>query len=774
MKKNQGTVSAMSRGGGCAKRSFFIRAVSVILVLLVALSSGFAASAAEIEKVTKTYDIAVAFDNSGSMYMSGRTRWSQAKYAMEIFASMLDYDNGDKLTIYTMWPVSVTGKSGSTSYKVEVSSKEDIDKISNMYTIYDMLPGNAGYNNGTPYAPVDEAYKALSANTEADEKWLVVLTDGEFNSETRNDNVFDTSKPLQDRFVEYTNNGINVQFLGLALEKNKIPKEQKVSASGNFYVAEADASSTAENNIKDVLIDICNKIFKRNELEDELDGNELELDISMSKLIVFVQGDNDKAPVLKNSSDKAIQAKMDSGLRKHNDLSCNQVFNTPIKADTSLYGQVVTFENLPKGEYTLEYPGKQDKVKIFYEPDVDIRIDFFGKVGDNEEQKITQDTEVLYPGEYRVEYSVVDRITGEDVTESPLMGENGVTDLNCVVEVTNGDKTSEVPVKSGEKITLSAGDTVFFNVNGTYLTDYRISTEDNKDGFTFNISQFPAPLELEVDVEIEQDGDWYYLKERDEWKPIKVAVEYGDKALTDEEMAKVTPSFTFSPEVAYTYEMIPGESAYAVYIGKDKDGKEVDVETGAYKITASAAYVDEYDRKINTEEPDEDKFEVQKYSKLVKILTISLAVLSVAGLILFIMSRKVLPKDLIAERREFKLRGRDAGNGAYTYDRKGRLLQVSTPPIDDVEASCGVTLALYPVDRRWTPSRRRRIGIKDISARGLNVSRVRIDGTAYEKGEKGRFIQKLSPDDPIKEESSNPEIRVETRRSSLEFSFISN
>ena len=109
---------------------------------------------------------------------------------------------------------------------------------------------------------------------------------------------------------------------------------------------------------------------------------------------------------------------------------------------------------------------------------------------------------------------------------------------------------------------------------------------------------------------------------------------------------------------------------------------------------------------------------MEKFRRIIALI------LALLALILFIMSRKALPKDLIAERRAFLIRGRPAGNGAYTYDRKGKSLQVSTPPIDDVEASCGVTFSLYPVDRRWTPSRKRKIGIKDISVRGLSVSKV--------------------------------------------------
>ena len=63
--------------------------------------------AAVITKTEKTYDIAVVFDNSGSMYQN--QAWCRAKYAMEIFASMLNYNNGDTLKIFPMWEVTRDG-----------------------------------------------------------------------------------------------------------------------------------------------------------------------------------------------------------------------------------------------------------------------------------------------------------------------------------------------------------------------------------------------------------------------------------------------------------------------------------------------------------------------------------------------------------------------------------------------------------------------------------------------------------------------------------------
>ena len=89
------------------------KVVSLLLTLLMlcgillCAAPTVSADDAGYTKTRKSYEIAVAYDNSGSMYLSGSTRWSLAKYSMEIFASMLDYEAGDKLTIHPMHEVTV-------------------------------------------------------------------------------------------------------------------------------------------------------------------------------------------------------------------------------------------------------------------------------------------------------------------------------------------------------------------------------------------------------------------------------------------------------------------------------------------------------------------------------------------------------------------------------------------------------------------------------------------------------------------------------------------
>ena len=58
--------------------------------------------------------IYVVYDDSGSMCMNGLPRWSQAKYAMEVFAAMLG--ENDTMSIYEL--------SGGGSVALTISGKD--------------------------------------------------------------------------------------------------------------------------------------------------------------------------------------------------------------------------------------------------------------------------------------------------------------------------------------------------------------------------------------------------------------------------------------------------------------------------------------------------------------------------------------------------------------------------------------------------------------------------------------------------------------------------
>ena len=122
-----------------------------IMLITLAVPAGLISQAAEMQK-SGARAIYVVFDNSGSMYGPGNMAWSQATYAMEVFAAMMNYDNGDQMKIFPMHDVTTDG-TGATS-SITVSSISDIAQIHNMYTPQPL---------GTPYTQVNTAAKELAA-----------------------------------------------------------------------------------------------------------------------------------------------------------------------------------------------------------------------------------------------------------------------------------------------------------------------------------------------------------------------------------------------------------------------------------------------------------------------------------------------------------------------------------------------------------------------------------------------------------------------------------
>lgn len=124
----------------------------VMLMTVILVSQPKEVQAAQAGKNRVIY---VVFDNSGSMYKPGNMAWSQATYAMEVFAAMMNFDSGDVMKVFPMHPVTVNGNAGTDrTTSITVQSTDDIAQIHNMYT-----PDP----EGTPYTQVNTASAELTA-----------------------------------------------------------------------------------------------------------------------------------------------------------------------------------------------------------------------------------------------------------------------------------------------------------------------------------------------------------------------------------------------------------------------------------------------------------------------------------------------------------------------------------------------------------------------------------------------------------------------------------
>lgn len=598
------------------RKGVFCKISSMLLALMMLISTAISlpitANAASVTKTEKSYDIAVVFDNSGSMYQN--QGWCRAKYAMEIFASMLNYDK-DKLHIFPMWEVTTDGSqpdSGGSYAAIEVKSKKDIDKISNLYTVH---PSN------TPFAPITEAYNYLKTSN-SDEKWLIILTDGEFNQEDRGKG---SAIDLQKRVSSLASKEIKVQYLGFggatALKANE---------ANNFF-----AKKSSDTSLKDDLIGICNLIFQRSVLpSNRLNGAKLNLDLSMKNVIVFAQGANAKITSLKNSDGKDVAITLDSGQRKYSDIKAKGYANAPI--DTSLVGQVVTFAACPKGEYTLSYSGAE-KIQIFYEPDVDIDVSLTNSDGEK-----VDGSDEFSAGEYTVTSRIVDSSTGEDVTSHELMGKD--VKLKTYVK-TSKDSTGK-EYENGAKINFAPDSETEIWIEGEYLGKYKISSKDDPNlKWLCPIEIKERSVKFKVEATVTQSGEWYKLSEHEKWEPIRVSLSADGQPLTDEQLKTADLTVSGADKLKYRCEPILGESAYNVYLAQDESGKYIEPETGKYNLEFGATYTDAFGKE--TKSTDNASFEIQNYSKFWRWLKWVIIILAIIGLLVFILTRKSFPNKIV-------------------------------------------------------------------------------------------------------------------------------
>lgn len=324
------------------------KACALLLAVLMIILLTVPTSAAVFQSPSRA--IAIVFDNSGSMYYaSNATAWCRATYAIEVFASMMN--DGDVLEVYPMYEVEVDGNTYNDNNPVRITNKTS-SIIRSMYT-----PKAAA----TPIETIDRAFSGVTAVT-ADEKWLIVLTDGdEFYENGKGLGTGDATKAaLTKRLSEY-NKTVNVMYLGIGTSA----AQPEINGNKKHY-------TTAAKNTENVLAELttmCNNIFGRDELKNN--GKAISFDLPMSKLIVFVQGDNISNVEVKNSEGKSVGEVVSFYNPRYGEKGSG---NYPIKIDKSLQGSIITYANCEKGDYTITYDGSMSSISVYFEPDVDLSV----------------------------------------------------------------------------------------------------------------------------------------------------------------------------------------------------------------------------------------------------------------------------------------------------------------------------------------------------------------------------------------------------------------
>lgn len=432
-KSNRQNLKKLDRQGGSALKKI-ISYILCLITLLFSLLLSVPASAI-VNSVAPTRIINVVYDDSGSMITTNNQTvdtWCQAKYAMEVFAAMLE--SKDTMNVYVMSDFEYdTSKGPILQLNGQDGATANVAKIHGMIT----AAGN------TPFNSVRKAYSDVVA-TEADERWLVVLTDGEFQGI---DNV--------DGFFSQKDENVRVMFLGMGPAAGGITADENRSL---YYVKANDNQEILKK-----ITDISTRIFNRDKIDIKVDDKKFSFDVPMGELIVFAQGNNVEIRNIKKEDGTTFEPSSAPVLVKYSDKPAT---NYPdFIVDEKLQGSIATFKgDFNDGNYTLDV-ANAETLEIYYKPNVEIAA--YLKNSDGEE--VTEMTD-LAAGDYTIEFGFVKGGTGEKIGESKLLG-----NVKYEANVINNDIRHEKTYASGDSITIEEGD-LSIDVIGHYLDYNSVST----------------------------------------------------------------------------------------------------------------------------------------------------------------------------------------------------------------------------------------------------------------------------------------------------------
>ncbi len=410
-------------------------ATFMFVFLLIEIFQIFLATQNEV--YAKTYSpkrvINVVYDDSGSMIQTADgvsvDTWCQAKYSMEVFAALLG--DIDTMNIYVMSDFS--SSSASAGPHLVLNGKDgasiNVEKVHSMVT----AAGN------TPFNTVKKAYADLNLEN-ADEKWLVVLTDGVFQGE-KNINKFFAGKEED----------IKVMFLGMGEQADSINEDP----SNNIYFEKAETS----NEILSKITKTCTRIFNTDKLSFDKSTNSFEFDIPMSEIVVFAQGENVQIGNLSDSSNNKISGVGKPVTVQYSEIATTDTLHGEFKVAENLKGQVLTFAgDFAPGEYSASVSGAET-VEIYYKPNIEIAV-FLTDLNGNE----VTDMDTIGAGEYIMDFGFVKAGTRERINEnSPLLG-----DVSYSATAYINGSSDGMTYMSGDRISLDQGD-FKLNVTASYL-----------------------------------------------------------------------------------------------------------------------------------------------------------------------------------------------------------------------------------------------------------------------------------------------------------------
>ena len=525
--------------------------VAAVALLLTGMMIPTTVNAAQQETSNVSRLINVVYDDSRSMFLGGLNAWAQAKYSLEVFSSMMQ--ENDIMNVYFMSQFDgkygnaaigraplISGISGKDSLK-----QENIDKIHT----------TVSKASGTYFGAIDAAYENLKTEgSKYDEKWLVVITDGDSLSNGNDSGVrSDPVGYLNNKFKNTVSDGIEVAYLGIQ-PSNGNAIVPAVSESVRVYNA-AGNKPNSEDGILAKVTEICEEIFQRPPVKSN--GGSIDLSIPVSEIVVFAQGSNVSIGNLAGANKFETSSKISAADKK---------YATTVEADRNvagtveLSGTVATFtpasgNYFDAGSYNISVTA--DEYVVYYKPCLDVVL----KIRDAQGSIVTDD--VIPIGNYSAEYWLTypenhprygDKISTSlfDVTYQLYISTNGgrkerLTANNFYLDI---GQNTEISVTASYLNYISSDKAQkFAAVEDFTVEELKVELElhqekyilsrmkDENEGMTVKVSKDGAPLSGDdwnrCGLELIAEGvDFNVTKNGDSTFTVKPTWKNGDRAST--------------------------------------------------------------------------------------------------------------------------------------------------------------------------------------------------------------------------------------------------
>lgn len=373
--------------------------------------------------------INLVLDESGSMFVDQErnpsTLWSMAKYSLETFAALIG--PGDTLNVF---PMSAYGPSAPAVPELIISGSTTAEE--RVQTVHDLvLRGRS-----TPWRSVTAAAENL-LSSQADEKWLVILTDGEF---------FDELEPVPTETVvnlleELATRGVSVAFMSIGQEAVILQPGE-----GRIFEQVDDAKQ-----LLGAMTGFANTIFERSVVTGLDVGGVWNTDIPLSEVVLFAQGPDVSIGEAQTSSgaiapEETVRVKWTTNpdISVRSPTNPDEKLIIPALPDESLEGQLATFRSLPAGDITFDV-ANASQVDAFYKPDVEFGYTITDPDGIDVGNVLVADQP------YTLNYSFMD--SSCIPVDSPLLNP-----VDYTAEVLKGGQVVEADIAPGAQLELSAAD----------------------------------------------------------------------------------------------------------------------------------------------------------------------------------------------------------------------------------------------------------------------------------------------------------------------------